>query len=88
MHPTVSGIVKTSIVTAFTLATALIWKDVIVEAIELFVPQSNALIYKLLAAIFSTVLVVIAIYIILNTEYRAEEAFKRLQQKHASKHKK
>ena len=37
----IEGIVSTSIVTAFTIAAALIWKDVIVEIIEIFFPSSE-----------------------------------------------
>ena len=81
MHPTIPGIIKTSIVTAFTLAAALIWKDVIIEAIELFVP-GDALIYKFLAAIVATILVIIAIYVVLETESEAEAALKRIRQNH------
>ncbi len=68
---TVGGIIKTSIVTAFTIATALIWKDVIVESIELIFPAEQ-LLYKFLTAILATVITVIAIYIILKTQKETE----------------
>ncbi len=79
MRPTIPGIIKTSIVTAFTIAAALIWKDVIIETIELLVPTGGALFYKLFAAVLSTVLVVIALYVILKTESEAEAAIKKLK---------
>ena len=88
MRPTIPGIIKTSIVTAFTIAAALIWKDVIIETIELLVPTGGALFYKLFAAVLSTVFVVIALYVILKTEYEAEVVFKKLKQNHLRKPKK
>ena len=77
---TIGGIVKTSIVTAFTIAAALTWKDVILETWALFFP-SDVLLYKFLVAILFTIAVVIAIYIILKTEAETEEVIKRLKDK-------
>jgi len=73
----VGGIVKTSIVTAFMIAAALIWKDFISEAIEIFFPQ-EVLFYKFIAAIIATIFVIIAIYIILKTEEEAEIVFDKV----------
>ena len=78
---TVGGIVKTSIVTAFTIAAALIWKDVISEAIELLVPPSDKLFYKFIAAVIATIIVIIAIYVILKTEPKAEFVINRLRRR-------
>ena len=78
---TISGIVKTSIVTAFTIAAALIWKDVITGFIENIVPAGEALVYKFIAAVFATIIIVIAIFIILKTEAEARETIKRLKRK-------
>ena len=69
----ISGIVKTSIVTAFTIATALIWKDFIENLIKTFVEPSQALKYQFLAASFSTIFVIIAIYFILKAESEVEQ---------------
>ena len=44
--PTLGGLMKTSVVYAFSLAAALIWKDVIVEFIEIIVPPGEELMYK------------------------------------------
>lgn len=74
-----SAVVKTSLVTAFTIAAALIWKDVIVEFIELVVPSGQTLIYKVIAALFATVLIIIAIYVVLQTEYEAKHIAARLK---------
>ena len=74
----VQSIIQTAIISAFTIAAALIWKDVIVEFIELVVP-SGALLYKLVAAIFATGIAIVAILIILNTESEAEVVIKRIR---------
>jgi len=78
---TVANIIQTSIVTAFTIAAALIWKDVIVEFIELVVPSGGALIYKFIAAILATALVVVAIYAVLETESEADKVIKRMKRR-------
>ncbi|MBT3323518.1 hypothetical protein HN681_01635 [archaeon] len=69
-------IIKTSIVTAFTLVAAFIWRDVIIDAIDLFFPTS-AIYYEFLAAIIVTIFVIIAIYITLKTESEAEYLLKK-----------
>lgn len=84
---TVGGIVKTSIVTAFTIAAALIWKDVITESINIFYP-AGGLLYKFMAAIVATIFVVIAIYVILKTELEAELMIKGLSKMNKTKKKK
>ncbi|MBL7052101.1 MAG: hypothetical protein ISS01_03345 [Nanoarchaeota archaeon] len=74
----VARIVKTSIVSAFTLTAAFIWRDVIIDAIELYFPTST-IFYEFLAAIVVTIFVIIAIYITLKTESEAEHLFKKYQ---------
>ena len=76
---TIGGIVKTSIVTALTFAAALIWRDVIIEIIDMLVPPGEALYYKILAAVIATVIVIIAIYVVLETEAEAEFVIKRIK---------
>jgi len=78
---TISNIIQTSIVTAFTIATALIWKDVIVEFIELVFPSEGALLYKFIAAILATGLVIVAIYAVLETESEADKVIKRMKRR-------
>ena len=79
---TISNIIQTSIVTAFTIAAALIWKDVIIEFIDLVFPSEGALFYKFLAAILASVLVVLAIYAILQTESEADKMFRKMKKNH------
>jgi len=86
MRPTVPRIIETSIVSAFTIAAVLIWKDVIVEAIDLLVPHGDTLMYKFIVAVFSTVVVIIAIYVILNTEKRAEMTLRNFRNNHIQNH--
>ena len=76
---TIRGIVKTSIVTAFTIAAALIWKDLITEVIEMFVPPESAIFYKFISAVIATIFVIVAIYVILKTESEAEFVMKKLK---------
>ncbi|GBE19533.1 hypothetical protein BMS3Abin17_00257 [archaeon BMS3Abin17] len=78
-HITIGGIVKTSIVTAFTIAAALIWKDVITESIRRFFPSGDALYYEFLTAIIATVFVIIAIYVVLKTEAEAENIVRTIK---------
>jgi hypothetical protein len=73
----IGSIVKTSIVTAFTIAAALIWKEVIIEGIEKFFPSGDIFYYKIIAAAIATVIVVIVIYVILKTEEEAEVVVKK-----------
>ncbi len=70
------SIAKSSVVYAFSLTAALIWKDVITDFIDLFFP-TTAIYYEFLAAIVVTIFVVIAIYITLKTESEAEYLFKK-----------
>lgn len=81
---TVSNIIQTSIVTAFTIAAALIWKDVIVEFIEMVVPSGGALVYKFIAAILATAFVVVAIYAVLETESEADRMIKKMKGRKAN----
>jgi hypothetical protein len=78
---TIGGIVKTSVVTAFTFAAALIWRDVIIEIIDLVVPPAEVLHYKVLAAVIATVIVIIGIYAVLETEAEAEVVIKRIKRR-------
>lgn len=78
---TIGGIVNTSIITAFTLAAALIWKDVIIALIELFVPPNQQLLYQFLAALAATFLAVMVIFLMLKTEKEVEALEKRFGRK-------
>lgn len=78
MASKVGQIIQTAIVSAFTLVTAFIWRDAIIEAIDVFFPTQE-LFYKFLAAIITTILALIAIYIFLQTEHEAEVVFHKLR---------
>jgi hypothetical protein len=71
------SIVKTSIVTSFTIAAGFIWRDVIIEGIELVVPPGDELIYKVAAACLATIVVIISIYVFLRTEDEAEHLYSK-----------
>ena len=66
----VNDIVERAIIPAFTIATAFIWKDVILDFIKEIVPQNNLLLYKFFTAILSTLIIMVIIYFILKTEHR------------------
>ena len=83
----IESVINSAIITAFTIAAALIWKDVIVEVIEIFFPQ-EALFYKFAAAIASIFLVVIIILIIMKTEDEASKIIKDLRKISKTKRKK
>ena len=78
---TISWIVNTSIITAFSIAAALIWKDVIIDFINVIVPPSEQLFYKFLAAVIATLIVIIAIYSILRAESKAERILRLIRKR-------
>ena len=58
--------IEQAVLTGFTLVVAFIWRDVIIEFIEVFVPPGEELLAKFITAILATVLVIIMIYTILR----------------------
>jgi hypothetical protein len=56
-----------------------IWKDVIVNAIRLLVPAQDVLFYKFIAATISTLIVVVVIYLIANSESEAEYVIRKFK---------
>ena len=82
----IERVVKSALITAFSIAAALLWRDFIVSAIAQFVPQ-NALQYEFLAALIATVLIVVVIIIIFKTEEEAQ-SFYKLYKKNGKKKKK
>jgi hypothetical protein len=77
--------IQTSIVTGFTIAAALIWKDAVISAIEVFLPPKEEVLYKFLVAIISTILIISIIYIISKTETEAEFIIGKMHEKKKSK---
>lgn len=65
-------IVRSSIVTAFTIAVALIWKDVITDAIEKLIPARDELYAQFFAALAATILVIIAIKVFVRADEEVE----------------
>ena len=74
-------VIETSVITAFTIATAFIWKDVIIDFIKLFVPPGEEIYYKFLTAVIATFILIIAIYIVLKTEAETEVVIKKIKKK-------
>ena len=77
----INQVIKTMTVTAFTIATAFIWKDVILDTIDAFVPPGEDLFYKFIVAVIATIMVLIAVYVLLKTENEAEYLLKRLMKR-------
>lgn len=84
---TIGGIVKTSLVTGFTIAVALIWKEVVVDLIHALFPTGDFLLYEVLVAVLATVIIVVAIYFILQAERETEIVLWRLKHKPVKKKK-
>ncbi len=75
------SITKTVVLTSFTIVTAFIWKDVIMEFIELLVPPGEELMFKFIAACIATVLIIILLFIIFETEYEAELVIRKIKKR-------
>lgn len=82
---TIGGIIQTSIVTAFTIAAALIWKDVIEGTLKKLFPTGDLLIYQFLVAVLATIIVVIAIYLTLKAEAETEGVMKKWKKRKLKK---
>lgn len=86
MRPTsIKKIINTSLISAFTIAAALIWKDVIIEGISIFFPSQDQFVIKLLVAIIATVLIVVSIYTIMKTESEAEMVYQKFKNRKSVK---
>ncbi len=72
MDDTIKTTINASLISAFTIAAALIWKDVITDFIHILVPQQDELFFKFIAAVLASLVVVIGIYMLINTEKEAE----------------
>ncbi len=81
-------IVKTSLISAFTLATGFMWRDVINSLIETIVPMGERMFYKLLAAIVATILLILAIIIITKTDTEIDFIVKKISKKNNKKKRK
>ena len=73
-------VVRSAIVTAFTLAVALIWRDVIVSAIETFFPSQDALHAQFFTAVLATALVIIFLKLFISGEEKAEKVIEEVEE--------
>lgn len=80
MAKNIGHILQTAMISAFTLVTAFIWRDVIIEFIEVIFPAQE-LLYKFFAAVITTVIAILAIYIFLQTEHEAHIVIAKLKHK-------
>ncbi|MBI5072921.1 hypothetical protein HZA99_03815 [Candidatus Woesearchaeota archaeon] len=76
----ITSIMITAIVTALAFVVGLFWNDATKTTIESLFPNSDAIGMKLVVAIFVTVGVTIAIYIIYRTQKITEKYEKKLKQ--------
>jgi hypothetical protein len=83
----IGTVIRTGIITAFTFVTALIWKDVLISAIEKFFPASDALKYEFYLAIIATFILILIIYIVFKTESEIEYLVERVKRAEAEKKK-
>jgi len=74
----VGQIIKTSVVTGFTIAAALIWKEFISELMSVIIPSQEVLYAHLLSAVVATGIIVLMIYVVLKTESEAELIFDKI----------
>ena len=79
------GLIITSIITALTFVIGLFWRDAIMDTINQFIPLGQGLIYKYIAAIAVTAIVVVVAYTLMKMQNlkinklleKAEEAGRR-----------
>lgn len=74
----IKEVIRAGIITAFTFVTALIWRDVLVQSIEIFVPLGEELKYKFLLATIATLVLMLVIFIIMKTESEVEYLWDKL----------
>ncbi len=77
-------ITKTIVVGAFTFAAALIWREFIVDVLNIFLPQGEILI-DFIAAVIATIILIAFVYIFLKTEDEAEYVIKKINKKRKKK---
>lgn len=75
-------IVRSSIVTAFTIAAALIWKDVFTEAVDRFIPPGDHLAAQFVSAAIATTLIIVSLKAFLSGEEKAEEMVEHMLENH------
>ena len=73
-------VLQNTVINALTIATALIWVDVIKSLIEGLVPYKSQLEYKFGAAVIATLLVSLILYVFVKAEEKAERVIKELEE--------
>jgi len=71
--------IHAAVLSAFSIATALIWKDVVIDIITMLAPPQDALMYKVAVAVIATILLIVVLYAILKTESEAEFVMKKIK---------
>jgi len=79
MKSTAKETIHAALITAMTIAAALIWKDVVVAAIEILIPKSEVLFYQFLGAVFATVILIFAIFFLIKAEEEAEDVIEEVE---------
>ena len=80
MNPKDNEIIRGAIISAFTIAAALIWKDFFTAAIERFIPPNDQLLTQFVAAAIATIAIIIALRLFLRAEETTEEVVGRASQ--------
>ncbi|MFH1420376.1 MAG: DUF5654 family protein [Candidatus Aenigmatarchaeota archaeon] len=62
------GLFVTSIITALAFVIGLFWRDAIIGTIDAVLPQGEGLIYKYVAAIVVTLIVVVIAYVLMHAQ--------------------
>ena len=77
----VRGIVLSSVMTAFGLVVALVWKDTIIATVEYILPNTDdgTLQGMYISAIAVTVLVMVLAKFAINLNQRVEKEFEKVQ---------
>lgn len=80
MRKELRNTVHTALITAFTIAAALIWKDVIVLFVRAILPRGGTLLAEFTSAIIATLLVLFAIAFVLIAEEEVEDVVEEVEE--------
>ncbi len=64
----VKNAIITSIIASLGFITALFWRDAISDTIKTLIPEGEGLVYKYIVAIGTTILVVVAVYVLVRMQ--------------------
>lgn len=75
------AIVFAAIITALSFVVGLFWRDAITETINQFIPGGEGLLFKYLAAVIATIIVIIFAYVLIRAQnVRIERLVKKLDE--------